>query len=253
MSKILDEVDNLVFEVLGIASKAISLVSLATLMAVSIYIGVPLLVALTKTILQYLLFCILATGGVSFAIFSYNKLKYFTDIDEFLETNFQRLELNGYNNIKIIKDKSIKSRDETVKKCNDQIIEQKEGNVTFYILKAKCAISALKAYMKTCLVELYVYYIKLLAAKGIDCKKASSYEYILSFQEEPTFNLVLNSFQNRFNEILDLLKEDQKEFNAEVLLKVKSEISNIDIKKIQPPVIKPQFSIHAQRPQFQRR
>jgi len=252
MSKILNEIDNLILEVLGITTKAISLISLAALMSVSIYIGVPLLVTLSKTILQYLLFCILATGTVSLSLFTYERLKYFTKIDEFLETNFNRLELNGYNNIKIIKDKSIKARDDSIKKCND-IIEKEEDKKKFFLLKANCSIAALKIYMETCLVELYIYYIKLLALKGIDCKKASSYEYILSFQEEPTFNLVITTIQNRFNEILDLLKQDPKKFNDDVLIKIKSQISNIEVKKIQTPSIKPTFSIPAQRPHFQRR
>jgi hypothetical protein len=260
MSNILDEVDNLIYEVLKELAITAGAIALSALMSVTIYIGVPLLVILTKTILQYLLFSIIAagvaTGTVSIASFTYDRIKCLTDIDDFLLKNFERLELNGYDNIKQIKDKSIKSRDQSISKCNDEI-EYNENKAKFYILKAKCAILALKAYMETCLVELYVYYIKLLAAKGIDAKKASSYEYILSFQEEPTFNLVITSIQNRFNTILDTLQQDQKEFNDGVLQKVKQQISNIEIRRIstppsniEPQKFPPRFP---QRPPFQRR
>jgi hypothetical protein len=258
MSKILDEVDNLIYEVLKELAITAGTIALSALMSVTVYIGVPLLVILTKTILQYLLFSIVAAGTVSIASFTYDKIKCLTDIDNFLLKNFERLELNGYDNVKQIKDKSIKARDQSISKCNDEI-EYNENKAKFYILKAKCAISALKAYMETCLVELYIYYIRLLAAKGIDAKKASSYEYILSFQEEPTFNLVVTSIQNRFNNILDTLQQDQKEFNDGVLQKVKQQIGNIEVRRVSIPASNidnrstPRFSNISQRPQFQRR
>lgn len=220
MAKILNEVRSLIYENSLVSGGA---VAIAGLLGLAIGLGTPLLIALAKTILEYLIFVLVVTGFLNLSNLTLSKIKLITDLDEFITENFDRLKASGYNNIDSIEKKAINARNAIVLNCKDGAYK-KDG---FELLKSECAKTALVAYMETCLIELYSYYIRLLMAKQIRMEKATSLEYILSSKEDPIFNLVLSKITFRFTEILKLLNEDVDSFKYKILKGAKQNNINL--------------------------
>ncbi len=247
MNKILNEIQLLIYEVS--AKKVVDniegagkLFNIIPILVAGSYIGVSIITALSSSILHFLIVCIILDQLARLSISAIKDIAFIIKIDDFISDIFDTLKLNGYNNIEVIEKKSLEARNVTVNQCIKQSEKEiSEDRIKIKILEAKCALSALKVYMKVCLSELYLYYIKLLSNKGIDCSKATSLEYILSHQEETPFNLILSKITNRFIHTLEFLQQDTKVFKSEVLELIKQQarsvppVSNIPQQSNRPP------------------
>lgn len=261
MNKILNEIQLLIYEVS--VKKSASKGALFTAEVVNtpiaelifklirIYITSSVAASLSSSILGFLVVCVIIHKLLDKSISVIENVAFIIDIDDFILENFERLKLNGYNNIEIVSKKALDARDTSLNQC----IKESEKEISlndklkFKIIEIKCALPALKTYMRVCLAELYLYYVKLLRDKGIDCSKATSLEYILSHQEEAPFNLVLTKITNRFVFILEFLQQDTNEFKSEVLNLITRQIKSLPPIINKPPISK---SFQDNRPQFNR-
>lgn len=214
MKKITEDVDNLIVEsnIKAILAGG-SLIAIAALFGFILNPAITLTVYLTKTLLSYLLFSIVVGGGVVFSASIYSKIKDILDIDDFLKSNFTRLNAHGYDGIDDIQKRAISARDNVITGCEGRASDK----VEYYILKPECAKKGLIVYMEVSATGLFSYYLNLLMKKGISLEKASSIEHILSSREELPFVTVLSKIYYKYIEILEFIKYDTSKFSSKIL------------------------------------
>ncbi len=226
MKNILDDIDSLLLEVSALQIGGIGTL-IAAALGLTLLIG-PAIFSIAFAILQYplgfLLNCVLigliAGGTSALSVEIFNKLKDLKDLDKDLDLLFNQLSASGYENIDIIKTKSLQARDAALKVCNDTY-EDPEGHI---LLRPECAKKSLLAYMETCGSLLLSRYIELLSRKNIRIHPSANLEYILSNQEEFIFNQVTSKIIYKFTDICDTIFHDSDEFKTKIVELAKGQV-----------------------------
>jgi hypothetical protein len=232
MSTILRDINLLINESLELLATGVGVTAVATILGVFGYIGLPLLLALSKTIIVYLLFAIFISGSLSISL---DVIKYLTGIDDFISLKFKQLSSNGYNEVEVIHSQAISSRDSAIRKCRElKKVQNPETKHSYWeVPSVECSKLAIREYLKVSLSGLYSYYIKLLSIKGENKTNADSLDYILSSDKEILFNRVLIEMTARYKYIIKVIGLNWDEFENEVLEQAKQKSKTANVNPIQ--------------------